>query len=207
MLKSLTNIESAFSHVRWFLVLLGASNLLVVLCAVGFGLRFKMRQGEKVYALQGEESVMCALNQNTTENRPVEAKATIVSFHHLFFELYPDMDAIHYQVERALSMADNSAYEMYDNMTLNGFYRQVVEAGIVCQYKCDSVVTDFSRYPYGAIMYGKTAIVRRSSTTIRELITSCELKNCPRTEATPNGFLIENLRVISNKDTDLKTLY
>ncbi len=207
MLKSLVNIESAFSHVRWFLILLGVSQLLVVLCAVLFGLRFKMHQGEKVYALQGEESVMCALNQNTTENRPVEAKATIAAFHHCFFELYPDIDVINRRMERALSMADNSVYEMYENMTLNGFYRQVVEAGIVCLYRCDSVVTDFSRYPYGAVMYGKTAILRRSSTTIRELVTSCELKNCPRTEATPHGFLIENLRVISNKDTNLKSLY
>lgn len=207
MLKSLTNIESAFSHVRWFLVLLVGSNLLVALCAVGFSYRFKSRQSDKIYALQGEESVMCALNQNTTENRPVEAKTAIETFHRLFFEIYPLNERIQYQMERALSMADNSAYEMYENMTLNGFYRQVVEAGIVCQYRCDSVVTDFSRYPYGAVMYGKTAIVRRSSTTIRELVTSCELRNCPRTEATPNGFLIENLHVISNRDTQLKSLY
>lgn len=207
MLKSLVNIESAFSHVRWFLILLVGSNLIVVLSAFAFAMRFKTRQSDKVYGLQGEESVLCALNQNTTENRPVEAKATIESFHQLFFNLYPNNEQIQYQMEKALAMADNSAYEMYDNMTLNGFYRQVVEAGIVCQYKCDSIVTDFSRYPYGAVMYGKTAIVRRSSVTVRELVTSCELRNCLRSEATPHGFLIENIRVVSNQDTDLKSMY
>ncbi|MCQ2224610.1 MAG: conjugative transposon protein TraK [Paludibacteraceae bacterium] len=207
MLKSLVNIESAFSHVRWFTILLLVSHLLVALSVIGFSLRFKNRQADKIYALQGEESVMCALNQNTTENRPVEAKATIEMFHQYFFNLYPSMESIKFQMERALSMADNSAYSMYENMSLNGFYRQMVEAGIQCQYKCDSVVTDFSRYPYGAVMYGKTAIIRRSSTTIRELITSCELRNCPRSESTPNGFLIENLQVISNKDIELNTLY
>ena len=207
MIKSLTNIQSAFSHVRLFLILLVASNLVVIVCAVLFSLQFKRSQQSKVYALRGEESVMCALNQNTTDNRPVEAKAAIERFHQLFFNLYPDNGAIRYGVEKALAMADNSAVQMYDNMTANGFYRQIVEAGIICQYRCDSVVTDFSRYPYGAVMYGKTAIVRRSSVTVRELITSCELRNCPRSEATPNGFLIENLNVISNKDTQLNSLY
>lgn len=207
MLKSLTNIESAFSHVRLFIILLVLSNLTVVSCAFVFSYQFKSKQEEKVYALQGEESVMCALNQNTTDNRLVEAEASVERFHQLFFCLYPDNASIRYNVERALAMADNSAYQMYENMTANGFYRQIVEAEIICQYKCDSIVTDFSRYPYGAVMYGKTSIVRHSSTTVRELITSCELRNCPRSEATPNGFLIENVNVISNKDTELKSLY
>lgn len=207
MLKSLTNIQSAFSHVRLFLILLLSSNLLVVLCAIVFSCQFKAKQSNKVYALQGEESVMCALNQNTTDNRPVEAKASVERFHQFFFELYPSNDAIKYGVEKALAMSDNSAVQMYENMTDNGFYRQIVEAGIICRYKCDSVVVDFSRYPYGAVMYGKTSIVRRSSETIRELITTCELRNCPRSEATPNGFLVENLSVVSNKDIELNSLY
>lgn len=207
MLRSLQNIETAFSHVRLFLALLLVSNILVVSCAFAFALRFKHRQDEKVYALQGEESVMCALNQNISGNRLVEAKATIELFHQFFFSLYPSEEAIQYQMEKALSMADNSAYEMYENMTMNGYFHQLVEAGILCQYKCDSIVTDFSRYPYGAIMYGKSSIVRRSSVTIRELVTSCELRNCPRSEATPHGFLVENLRVISNMDTELNSLY
>lgn len=84
MLRSLQNIETAFSHVRLFLALLLVSNILVVSCAFAFALRFKHRQEEKVYALQGEESVMCALNQNISENRPVEAKATIELFHQFF---------------------------------------------------------------------------------------------------------------------------
>lgn len=187
--------------------MLVASNLLVVVCAVCFSHQFKQKQSNKVYALLGEESVMCALNQNTTDNRPVEAKAAVERFHQFFFELYPSNESIRFSVEKALAMSDNSAVQMYENMSNNGFYRQVVEAEIICRYRCDSVVVDFSRYPYGAVMYGKTAIVRRSSETVRELITTCELRNCPRSEATPNGFLVENLSVVSNKDINQNTLY
>lgn len=208
MLKSLVNIQSAFSHTRLFLILLIGSNLIIIGCVAVFAFGFKVKQEEKIYALQGEQALMFALNQNTSDNREAEANATVRDFHELFFNIFPDAGEIEYRMQRALSMSDNSVYIVFKNLKDNRYFEQITDANIFCQYRCDSINIDFSHYPYSCQMWGKTSIVRTSSTTFRNLITTCQLRNCARSSATPHGFLIENWEVVDNSDVQgINSLY
>lgn len=208
MIKSLKNIQSAFSLSIPFLIMLIVSNLTIILFTFIYSSSFKKNEKEKIYSLTGEEPLMYALQQNTTDNRIAEAQANIERFHSLFFTIYPDQASIDYNLQKALDMADNTALDIYNNLKSNNFYKQIIDAKIICRYVLDSINVDFSTYPYAATMYGKTSIERSSSTTIRNLITVCNLRNCARTNATPHGFMIENLIIVKNNDIPhLNSLY
>lgn len=208
MLKSLINIQSAFSHTRLFLILLVGSNVIIMAFVSIFAFQFKRNQEEKIYALQGEEPMLFALNQNTTDNREAEAEASIRDFHDLFFNIYPDEQETEYKLQRALSMSDNSVYSIYKNLKDNRYFERIYDAHIISKFKCDSVEIDMTHYPYNCKMWGKTAIVRSVSTSFRNLTTTCQLRNCARSNATPHGFIIENWEVVDNSDLNgINSLY
>ncbi len=43
-------------------------------------------------------------------------------------------------------------------------------------------------------------IIRQSNVTMRSLITTCRLTNSSRSDDNPNGFIIEGLTILENKD-------
>ena len=64
----------------------------------------------------------------------------------------------------------------------------------------DSIVCNFNDYPYTAKTYARQLIIRQSNVTERSLITSCRLSNTNRSDDNPNGFIIEGLTILENKD-------
>ena len=66
--------------------------------------------------------------------------------------------------------------------------------------RVDSVVCDFSDYPYRARTYARQMIIRESNVTERSLVTDCQLQNTSRSDDNPNGFIIEHLTILENKD-------
>ena len=92
--KSLKNIETSFKQIRLFGI------VFVCMCAgiVGYALwnsySFAEKQREKIYVLDGGKSLILALSQDLSQNRPVEAREHVKRFHELFFTLSPDKNAI-----------------------------------------------------------------------------------------------------------------
>jgi conjugative transposon TraK protein len=201
-MKILRNMESAFSLVRVCFFAVIICNVISVLFAWGYGSWFNAKQNDKIYSLTGEVPVMIALGQNVKENRQAEAKAQLEVFHKLFFSLVPDMGEIKYNMAKAMLMADNSVSDQYTVLEESGYFRQICDAQIRCSYVCDSVKLDLNNYPYHAVVYGRTSIVRQSGTTIRQLVTSCNLRNVLRTDEIPHGFLIEGFTVKYNENID-----
>jgi len=66
--------------------------------------------------------------------------------------------------------------------------------------KVDSVVCNFSSYPYGAKTYARQMIIRSSNVTERTLVTECRLLNASRSDDNPNGFTIEGFTILENRD-------
>lgn len=64
----------------------------------------------------------------------------------------------------------------------------------------DSVVCDFTGYPYKARTYARQMIIRESNVTERSLVTTCSLQNTGRSDDNPNGFIIEQFTILENKD-------
>lgn len=198
--KSLKNIETSFRQIRLFGIVFVAMCAVVVSVALIMVFNFAEKQREKIYVLDNGKSLMLALSQDMNQNRPAEAREHVRRFHELFFTLSPDKSAIQHNIDRALILADKSAYNYYSDFVEKGYYNRIIAGNITQVVKVDSVVCDFNNYPYIAKTYAKEMIIRQSNVTERSLVTTCRLTNASRSDDNPNGFIIEGLTILENRD-------
>ena len=198
--KSLKNIETSFKQIRIIAI------VFVVLCAgiTGYSVwnsyAFAEAQRQKIYVLDEGKSLMVALSQDLSQNRPVEAREHIKRFHELFFTLSPDKKAIESNVNRALFLVDKSAFKYYQDMQEKGYYNRIVSGNINQIIQIDSVACNFDAYPYKTTVYAKQMIIRASNVTERSLVTRCDLRNSVRSDNNPHGFIMERFEIIENRD-------
>ncbi|MFH6965230.1 conjugative transposon protein TraK [Flavobacterium plurextorum] len=201
--KTLRNIENSFKQIRLFTI------LFIVLCAgiTGYSLwksySFAEKQREKVYVLDNGKSLMLALSQDASINRPVEAREHVRRFHELFFTLAPDKNAIESNMKRAFNLADRSAFDYYKDLSEKGYYNRIISGNVQQRIEVDSVQCNFDHYPYAVQTYAKQFIIRSSNVTQRNLVTSCFLLNSVRSDNNPQGFNIEKFSVLENKDIEI----
>ena len=198
--KSLKNIETSFRQIRLYSIIFLVLCSVVVVWSVYSSYDFAEKQREKIYVLDGGKSLMLALSQDLSQNRPAEAREHVRRFHELFFTLSPDKSAIEHNVKRALLLADKSAYNYYSDFAEKGYYNRIIAGNINQVLRVDSVVCNFDSYPYQAKTYAKQMIIRASNVTERSLVTTCRLLNSSRSDDNPNGFTIEGFTIIENKD-------
>lgn len=148
------------------------------------------------------KSLMLALSQDLSQNRPVEAREHVRRFHELFFTLSPDKDAIESNVKRALYLADGSAIAYYQSLAEKGYFNRIIAASITQTVTVDSIACNFDKYPYQVTTYARQTIIRESNVTQRSLITSCRLRDAVRSDNNPQGFLVEGLNILENKDIE-----
>lgn len=202
--KSLRNIETSFKQIRLIAL------VFVVLCAAitGYALwnsyNFAEAQRQKIYVLDEGKSLMLALSQDLSQNRPVEAREHIKRFHELFFTLSPDKSAIESNITRALFLVDKSAFRYYQDMQEKGYYNRIISGNINQIIQVDSVSCNFNVYPYEVMTYARQMIIRASNVTERNMVTRCNLINSIRSDNNPHGFTMEKFEILENRD--LRTL-
>jgi len=180
--KSLKNIETSFRQIRLFtLVFLGLCAVVAVFSVVK-SYQFAQRQREKIYVLDQGKSLMLALSQDLSQNRPVEAREHVR------------------RINRALFLCDKSAYHYSQDLQEKGYYNRVVAGNINQQVQVDSVVCDFDTYPYRVTTYARQMIIRESNVTERSLVTRCNLINSVRSDNNPQGFTMERFEIVENRD-------
>ena len=198
--KSLKNIESNFRLIRICCALFAGLCAAVAVASVGFSYAFAERQRQKIYVLDGGRSLMVALSQDLSQNRPVEAREHIRRFHELFFTLSPDKAAIESNIRRALFLCDESAFRYYKDWEEKGYYNRIISANINQSIRVDSVACDFNSYPYVVTTYARQSLVRSSNITERSLVTRCRLLNSVRSDNNPHGFTMEQFNIVENRD-------
>lgn len=198
--KSLKNIESSFKQLRIFGI------VFLCLCAAVAGYSiwsaydFAEAQRQKIYVLDNGKSLMLALSQDLSQNRPVEAREHVRRFHELFFTLSPDKSAIESNIGRALQLSDKSAFNYYKDLSEKGYYNRIISGNINQTIQIDSVNCNLDVYPYQVATYARQMIIRESNITERSLVTTCKLLNSVRSENNPHGFTIEAFEIRENKD-------
>ena len=202
--KSLKNIETSFRQIRLFGIVFVTMCAAIVIYSVWSSFAFAEKQREKIYVLDGGKSLMLALSQDLSQNRPAEAREHVRRFHELFFTLSPEKSAIEHNVKRALLLADKSAYNYYADFAEKGYYNRLIAGNINQVLQVDSVLCNFDRYPYEVSTYARQMIIQQSNVTERSLVTTCRLLNASRSDDNPNGFTIEGFTILENKD--LQTL-
>ena len=128
--KSLKNIESSFRQIRLFGIVFLSLCAVITVWSVWSSYRFAERQREKIYVLDNGKSLMLALSQDLSQNRPAEAREHVRRFHELFFTLSPEKSAIEHNVKRALLLADKSVYNYYSDFAEKGYYNRIIAGNI-----------------------------------------------------------------------------
>ncbi|MDR1717673.1 MAG: conjugative transposon protein TraK [Prevotella sp.] len=198
--KSLKNIETSFRQIRLFGI------VFTCLCAAiaGYSLYsaygFAEAQRQKIYVLDNGKSLMLALSQDLSQNRPVEVREHVRRFHELFFTLSPDKSAIESNIQRALFLSDKSAFNYYKDLSEKGFYNRVISGNINQNLQVDSIACNFDTYPYKVVTHARQLIIRESNITERSLVTRCSLINSVRSDNNPHGFIMEAFEIVENRD-------
>lgn len=200
--KILRNIENSFRQIRLFTFVFALLCFAVVGVVVYKSYEFAEEQRQKIYVLDNGKSLMVALSQDMSLNRPVEAREHVRRFHELFFTIAPDKNAIESNVKRAFNLADQSAFNYYKDLSEKGYYNRIISGNIQQRIEIDSVSADFDSYPYQVKTFAKQYIYRSSNLTKRSLITSCLLVSSVRSDNNPQGFTMEKFNVIENKDLE-----
>jgi len=200
--KTLRNMESSFKQIRLFTFVFALLCFGVVGVVVFKSYQFAEEQRQKIYVLDNGKSLMVALSQDMSINRPVEAREHVRRFHELFFTIAPDKNAIESNVKRAFNLAGQSAFNYYKDLHEKGYYNRIISGNIQQRIEVDSVVANFDHYPYDVKTYARQFIIRSSNLTIRKLVTNCSLVNSVRSDRNPQGFTIEKFNVIENRDIE-----
>lgn len=203
--KSLKNIETSFKQLRIFGIVFLVMCALITGYSVYSAYDFAEAQRQKIYVLDDGKSLMLALSQDLSQNRPVEAREHVRRFHELFFTLSPDKNAIEGNINRALLLSDRSAFNYYKDLSEKGYYNRIISGNINQMIQIDSVVCNLNTYPYQVATYARQMIIRESNITERSLITFCKLLNSVRSDNNPHGFIIEGFEVKENKDIRVLT--
>ena len=198
--QSLKNIETAFRQIRLYILLFALLSAGVSGYALYSSCRFAEKQREKIYVLDQGKSLMLALNQDASRNRPVEAREHVRRFHELFFSIAPDKDAIEENMSRAFALCDKSAFDYYKDLAEQGYYNRAISGNVNQRIVIDSIHCNFESYPYEVTTYARQFILRQSNVTERSLVTSCTLQNSVRSDDNPQGFLMEHFLVRENQD-------
>jgi conjugative transposon TraK protein len=198
--KSLKNIETSFRQLRLFGIVFLCACSAVMCWSVWKAYDFAEAQRRKIYVLDEGKSLMLALSQDLSQNRPVEARQHVRMFHELFFTLSPDKAAIEGNIRRALFLSDKTAFDHYRDLSEQGYYNRIISGNIIQRIEVDSIACNLDVYPYDVRTFARQYIIREKSVTERSLVTTARLQNSVRSDNNPHGFILEAFRVIENRD-------
>jgi hypothetical protein len=97
-------------------------------------------------------------------------------------------------------MVDNSGKRLYVRLVEKKYFHDVVMNDYRYLIELDSVVVDYSKYPFPFTYYGKQAIEKGKQTTYRNLITKGVVKETGITANNLNGLKIMEFEVLDNSD-------
>ena len=203
MFTQFKNIDTAFQHIKRFSIYLILANVLILCFGIYKSYEFANKAQGRIHILYNGK-VLEAIAADRKSNIPVELRDHIKTFHQYFFSMDPDEKAILSNMTKALYLADESAKKQYDNLKESGYYSNLISANISQEIEVDSIALDLNAYPYQFRCYATQKLIRSSSTVLRKLVTTGEVRDLKsQTDNNPHGFLIQRWETISNLDVPL----
>ncbi|GGW49994.1 hypothetical protein [Arenibacter certesii] len=125
----------------------------------------------------------------------------IANFHELFFALEPDLRHIKRNIEgKALYMADHSVQRLYNRLIDQNYYEDISKSGYSIEIEKDSILVDYSEYPFPFRFFGKQRILKSGNAEYRNMITKGYLVETSSTPNNLNGLKIIKFDVLYNQD-------
>ena len=204
VIKYFENIENGFRKIKVLTVTAVAGACLLAGVTVFLALDFAAKARDSIFVVDSGGTATAAKAAPSGAAKDLEVEDHLVRFHELMFNLSPSSEAIKRNIDRALVMSDRSAYDYWRDMSERGFYQRLVSANISQQIVVDSVSTDLSVYPYGAVTYGKLYLIRESNITAYRFESACRVIDVERSQSNPHGLMIEKFTVRRNENIGTK---
>jgi conjugative transposon TraK protein len=204
MFKQFKNIDSAFSHIKVFILALIFANV-IMFCFYTYRSDQRVDAANDKVLIIHQGKIIPAEVSTRQENLPVELKDHIATFHRLFFSLAPDEKVILTNINKALYLADNTAKYEYDNLQESGFYSSIIAGNVSQNIQVDSIEVNVAVIPYHFTCYATLTIVRTTSKVTRSLVTEGVVRDLEKSDNNPHGFLIEKWKTLENKDLKVET--
>lgn len=198
-MQSLKNIETSFQMSKTLAIVSIISSVVYSIALTFFYYKNLNKLSERVYIMSSGAAIE-AFSSNVKENRPAEAKHHIKRLHELFFTVSPDPKSIQRNVERAYYYGDESIKKLYDAYSEKQFFNDMITANAIQEISVDSVNVNMNDYPFRANCFATLTIKRATTTTTRNLITECSMVEVNRSDNNPHGLMIQDWRVLENKD-------
>ncbi len=165
----------------------------LVVAAMGF--IFAEKQRSVVYVVDGQGVAGPARVAAKGERKDLEINTHLTRFHSLMFTIIPSAELIEQNVETALNLADQSAYNYYSDLKEQQFYSRLVKTNTSQEIVLDSIRCNTSTYPYVAEVFAKVYVARPSNIAKYDFHSTCRLTDVGRSVANPNGLRIELFNV------------
>lgn len=167
----------------------------VIVCMTWLCMNVISRSGDQIYVLDNG-SVLSALRGTNDVQRDLEAMDHVARFHELFFTMAPNQESINSNVDRALNLADASAYNYYSDLKEQQYFTRLIQANAMQQIVVDSVRIDMGAYPYKASCYATIDLIRETNITRYSFESSCTISEVSRTDSNPHGLQIGKFTVV-----------
>ncbi len=130
--------------------------------------------------------------------RQEEAVEHVTRFHKLFFNLSQSSTTNQQNIERALKLADESAFAYFSDLAEKKYYSRLVAINGFQEIQIDTVITDMDVYPYKVCTKGTIFVLdEKDSVTTFTFRSTGVLVDVPRSRYNLNGFLICNYSMIN----------
>ncbi len=177
---------------------------LSILASFGYGIYINQEAKKTIYIRENEGVYTAFLKKQIYENRDVEIKSQLKIIHEYMFNLDPDPMAIKESMDNASLLGDKSIVniDLIRKEQINNepsYYSKLIANNVSTRVKIDSVKILKNKDPYKAIVYAKEIRIRPSKNEIRNLITSCNLRDVKRSSNNPHGLFVESFNIIQNE--------
>lgn len=197
VIGQMNRITDSFNSLKVITILSVISAMITALACVFL---FTVKIGEyqnRVFVLDNG-AAFSATAQESSVTRRDEVRHHVELFHNYLFNVAPSTEMIIRNVEKALEMADKSAYNYYNDLQETGFYKRMTSTQSYQQIVIEDIQIDMSSYPYQVLVKATQFINRESNVSKYSLITRCNVTNALRTSKNLNGLMIERFEVIEN---------
>jgi len=185
-LVNIVNIVDAFKKVR-----------LIAILSLGFSFLFTKGKG-KIYITNGYGNTLEAYQISANENRDSEAKAQVLTFHAILYNITPNPKEVKRNLDKLLLIGDASVKAFLDKRG-DAYYKKLIASDVEVKFENDSLKVNTAIYPYKVVQYGKEIVQTNVGFLVKNLVTSCELKEVARPDENPHGLLISNFEVLKNE--------
>jgi len=190
-LKSLMNVEKALAKSRLIVFCTLIFSFLFCTIVVILAMQTVSKSKGKIFITNGYGNTLTAYQIGANKNRGAEAKAQVRDFHSLLYNITPNPKEVE-------NLGDGSVKAFLDKRG-DKYYKKLISQDVEVKYQSDSIKVNMDIYPYKAVQYGQEIIQSNVGLMIKNLLTSCELREIARTDENPHGLQISNFQVLKNE--------